>query len=133
MKLLLDTNAYSALMRGHDELAYRVRNAERVLLSAIVVGELEYGFRNGSRYQANSDQLQVFLNSRYVEFLPVTRITTERFGRIAALLRSKGRPVPTNDMWVAAHTMETGAELVSFDKHFEHIDGLVWTRPGDSE
>ena len=49
MKVLLDTNAYSALRRGHELVVYQVRSSEEVLLSTIVVGELLFGFRNGSR------------------------------------------------------------------------------------
>jgi len=59
----------------------------------------------------------------------VTFVTAERFGRIAAALREKGRGIPTNDIWIAAHAMETGADLVSFDTHFGEIDGLVWVDP----
>ncbi len=40
----------------------------------------------------------------------------------------RGRPIPTNDVWIAAHAMETGADLVSADRHFQHIDGLAWRR-----
>ena len=43
-------------------------------------------------------------------------------------LRAKGRPIPTNDIWIAAHAMETGADLVSADRHFEHVDGIAWIR-----
>lgn len=43
-------------------------------------------------------------------------------------LRAKGRPIPTNDIWIAAHVMETGADLVSADRHFEHVDGIAWLR-----
>lgn len=45
-----------------------------------------------------------------------------------AALRKKGRPVPTNDAWIAAHALETGAHLVSFDRH-SYIDGLAWLDP----
>ena len=55
--------------------------------------------------------------------------TAERFGRLAAGLRKKGRPIPSNDLWIAAQAMETGADLLSFDKHFAEIDGLAWIRP----
>lgn len=126
MHILLDTNAYSALFRGHTELVLEVQQANKIFLSAIVVGELEFGFRNGTRYQENSQQLQQFMRKSQVEFLPVIQITTERFGRIATQLKQKGRPLPTNDIWIAAHTFETGAELFSFDHHFQQIDGLVW-------
>ncbi len=126
MKLLLDTNAYSALMRGHPEVADRVRKAERVLLSAVVTGELLYGFRYGSRFEENSNRLAAFLDSSYVSFVPVTFITADRFGRISAALRRHGTPIPTNDIWIAAHAMETGADLLSSDPHFGAIEGLAW-------
>lgn len=128
MRFILDTNAYVALMQGHPGVAGRVRRAERIYVSAIVAGELIFGFRNGSRCEENMRDLEDFLDNRYVEFLPVSLTTSDRFGRIAALLRRKGKPMPTNDIWIAAHAMESGAELLSFDRHFEHIDGLVWTR-----
>ncbi len=60
----------------------------------------------------------------------MTLATADRFGRISAALRRKGRSIPTNDVWIAAHTLESGAELLSFDDHFAAIDGLVWTHLG---
>ena len=128
MRLLLDTNAYAALMRGHAGVAGRVRRAEQVLLSAVVAGELIFGFRNGSRYEENMQDLVDFLDHRHVAFLPVSLTTSDRFGRIAALLRRKGKALPTNDIWIAAHAIESGAELLSSDRHFASIDGLIWTR-----
>jgi len=127
MKILLDTNAYVALMRGDRKTARRVRRAERVFLSAVVAGELLFGFRNGSRFEKNMGDLEAFLENPYVEFLTVSLTTADRFGRIAASLRQKGTPLPTNDIWIAAHAVESGAELLSFDRHFEAIEGLVWT------
>jgi tRNA(fMet)-specific endonuclease VapC len=129
MKVLLDTNAYTALFRGEAGVARVVRNAESVLISAIVAGELLFGFRNVSRYEANRRQFDAFLASAYVSFLPVGMVTADRFGRIAAGLRKKGTPLPTNDIWIAAHAMESGADLVSFDRHFEQVDGLSWIEP----
>jgi tRNA(fMet)-specific endonuclease VapC len=129
VKVLLDTNAYTALFRGHEGVAARVRRAEQVLVSVIVAGELLFGFRNGSRYEANRTQLEDFITSPYVALLPVSLVTSDRFGRIAASLRRKGRPLPTNDIWIAAHAMESGAELVSFDRHFEQVDGIAWVQP----
>jgi len=126
---MLDTNAYTALFRGHDGVASRVRRAEQVLVSAVVAGELLFGFRNGSRYDANREELEDFLSSPYVTLLPVTLVTADRFGRIAASLRRKGRPLPVNDIWIAAHAMETGADLLSFDRHFDEVDGLAWIQP----
>ena len=126
MTILLDTNAYSALLRGHDEVADRVRRAERVAFSTVVAGELLLGFRLGTRLKKNMAELDAFLENPYVSLVPVTLTTADRFARIAAALRAKGRPIPTNDIWIAAHAMEAGAELLSFDAHFGAIDGLAW-------
>ena len=126
MRILLDTNAYSALLRGHDDVADRVRRAERVVLSTVVAGELLLGFRLGTRLKKNMAEFEAFLENPYVSLVPVTLTTADRFARIAAALRAKGRPIPTNDIWIAAHAMEAGAELLSFDAHFGAIDGLPW-------
>lgn len=126
MRLLLDTSAYSALVRGHPEVVRRVRGASRLLASPIVLGEILFGFRLGSREEENRRRLEEFLRGPYVELLEVTRTTAERFARIAAGLREKGRPIPLNDIWIAAQSMETGADLLSSDRHFREIDGLAW-------
>ena len=128
MRILLDSNAYSLLMRGHEQVVELVRRSENVLLSAVVVGELMYGFRWGARFDRNASDLRSFLDSPYVSFVPVGPITADRYSRIAASLRAKGRPIPTNDIWIAAQVMETGAELVSADEHFTQIDGIAWTQ-----
>jgi tRNA(fMet)-specific endonuclease VapC len=60
-----------------------------------------------------------------VRFVPVTRDTADRYGRIMASLREKGRPIPTNDVWIAAHGLQTGAAVLTADRHFEQVDGLV--------
>lgn len=126
MRALLDTNAYSLLMRGHVQVAEIVRSAEELLLSAVVVGELLYGFRRGTRFEQNTADLRSVLNNPYSTFVEVSSVTADRYSRLAAALRAKGRPLPTNDVWIAAHAMETGADLVSADSHFEHVDGIVW-------
>jgi hypothetical protein len=51
---------------------------------------------------------------------------TGRFSRIATALKVRGKPIPTNDMWIAAQAMETGAELLSFDRHYQWVEGLAW-------
>ena len=128
MRALLDSNAYSQLMLGREQVRQIVRGAEEVLLSAVVLGELLYGFRHGSRYERNVRGMRAFLDNPYVSLVPVGETTADRYSRIAASLRAKGRPIPTNDVWLAAHAMETGADLVSADRHFEHVDGIAWVR-----
>ena len=127
MRILLDSNAYSHLKRGHGRVADLVRRSEEILLPLVVIGELLYGFRNGSRLEWNVSELHSFLDNPHVSVVPMTLTTADRYSRIASALRAKGRPLPSNDIWIAAHTMETGADLVSYDRHFDQIDGLVWT------
>ncbi|MBY0274298.1 type II toxin-antitoxin system VapC family toxin [Candidatus Binatia bacterium] len=129
MKTLLDTNAYTAWKRGEAAVTELVRRSEELVLSSIVAGELLFGFRCGSQFERNRRELDDLLRSPYVSFLPVTLVTADRFARVAAALRRKGRPLPTNDVWIAAHAMESGADLVSFDRHFGEIDGLAWVDP----
>lgn len=130
MNALLDTNAYTALARGEQGLVQRLSRVERLLMSAIVVGELEYGFRHGDRYADNRATLDEFLAAPYVEFLAITRDTTQRYGAISAELRRQGRKIPTNDTWIASHALEHNAELWTRDAHFAKVGGLVtagWT------
>ena len=129
MKVLLDTNAYAALKRGDDAVTGQVTRAETVLLSTVVAGELMAGFRQGTRLRKNLAEFDAFLDNPHVTVVPVSLATADRFGRIAAALRAKGRPIPTNDIWIAAHAMETGADLLSFDRHFGEVDGLAWIDP----
>lgn len=127
MKRLLDTNAYVALKRGHREVAEIVRESSELAFSVIVIGELMFGFRNGSRYRRNLKDLEAFLANDRVTVLPVSLTTADRFGRIVAALRKAGTPIPTNDIWIAAHAYESGAELITFDGHFSAVSGLVCT------
>jgi tRNA(fMet)-specific endonuclease VapC len=127
---LLDTNAITALFRGDEAVLNVISSAERVYASAIAIGELEAGFRGGSRYVENIGILNRFLAKPTVETLPVTRDTGECFGRIKDSLRRKGTPIPMNDIWIAAQCMEVGAVLITYDRHFTAVDGLrLWDVP----
>ena len=128
MKRLLDTNAYSALRREHGEVMRLVRDSVELAFSTVVIGELLFGFRHGTQLARNVAELDEWLVQPRVIVLPVTRTTADRYGRIAALLRKAGTPIPSNDMWIAAHAFESGAELLSFDGHFAAVPGLVWTQ-----
>ena len=124
MNILLDTNAYSRLKLEDDEVIKKVLDADQVLISAVVLGELLYGFRVGSKTEANQVALTEFLDHPKVRVVPVSFQTAEHYGEIAASLRSLGRPIPANDMWIAAQAIETDSELVTADSDFEFINGL---------
>ena len=75
MRALLDSGAYSGFMRGSHRVREIVQDAEQVLMSAVVVGELLYGFRQGQRLEQNIAELRSFLDRSYVSFVPVGPVT----------------------------------------------------------
>ncbi|MGB5424569.1 MAG: type II toxin-antitoxin system VapC family toxin [Desulfobacterales bacterium] len=128
MKLLLDTSAYVGFKRNDAELVEIITGADLILFSAVVMGELLFGFRNGTRFRKNLTELNRFLVHDAVETVSAGKITADRYSRIATQLKHKGTPIPTNDIWIAAQTMEHGAELITTDAHFDKISGLVYSR-----
>jgi tRNA(fMet)-specific endonuclease VapC len=129
VKLLLDTNAYSAIARAHPGATELMRRAESLVFSTVVLGEVLAGFRHGAKLAENLERLRRFVAQPRVTLVPVTWTTADRYSRVYAALRRKGNPIPTNDMWIAAHALETGADLVSFDPHFRDVEGLAWVTP----
>ncbi len=124
-RTLLDTNAYTALMAGDSRVAEVLASSEAVLLSATVVGELYDGFLDGSRNLENRRILGKFREKPRTVCVPVTDATAEWFAEIKRSLRRRGKPIPINDVWIAASCMEHGARLLSFDTHFDCVDGLL--------
>ena len=122
--LLLDTNAYTAFMLGAAEVVEVVAHAERLFVNSIVLGELLAGFAAGTREPRSRAELARFLDSPRVEVLPVTGQTADSYALVYAGLRRKGKPIPTNDLWIAASALEHGAALLTRDAHFSQIDGL---------
>ncbi|MFO7876854.1 MAG: PIN domain-containing protein [Desulfovermiculus sp.] len=85
-----------------------------------------FGFLAGIRFDQNIQELDSFLDHPVVEKIHLTDIAADRYSRIATQLKKQGTPIPINDIWIAAKTMETGAELVTMDRHFENIHSLVY-------
>ena len=134
MKILLDTNAYSGFMNGDQLVLESIVDAETVYLSTIMIGELFAGFIGGNKYAANVDELKSFMNKEGVSILDVTIETSEIFGEIKAELSKKGKMIPLNDIWIAAHALETGSKLVTYDTHFRDITGLrLWDAFGSRQ
>jgi len=94
-------------------------------VNAIVLGELYYGFKNGSKENENRTQLTDFLAKPTVKISYPTQDTAEILAEIKMELKRAGTPVPVNDIWIAALSRETGSWLVTYDKHFENISGLL--------
>lgn len=120
----LDTNAYTAFRRGHADVVEVLRHAESIVVCTTVVGELLAGFAAGSREATNRAELLRFLESPRVTHVPLTLATADRYALVYAALRRAGRPIPTNDLWIAASCLEHGAALLTSDAHFREVGGL---------
>ena len=131
-KILLDTNGYVAFKRG-DEAALRIIQKAAVIgFSVVVLGELLAGFSSGSREATNRQELKTFLDSPRVVVLNTSETTSEFYAKVFSGLRQKGRPIPTNDLWIAATALEHGYAIFTNDSHFKEIDGLlVGNKPSD--
>ena len=125
MKVLLDTNAYSALMEGAPSARRIVALAEHVYLPMPVIGELLYGFKRGSREKENILHLQNFLASNLVSLAGVDFEVCEAYARIGKELRAKGTPIPTNDHWISAIALRNHFVVMTRDRHFHEVAGLV--------
>jgi tRNA(fMet)-specific endonuclease VapC len=91
---------------------------------AIVLGELHGAFEFGARARVNRLTLAQFLAEPFVTIAPANVDVARRYGKVHAALRRAGRPIPVNDMWIAATAMASGACLLTFDRDFTHVAGL---------
>ncbi len=125
--ILLDTNAYVRFLRGDEKVMAYLAQADSVHMSVFVLGELYAGFKAGAKEKDNRQILDRFLLKPTVSVLEATIETADIFGLIMASLRKSGTPLPINDIWIAAHALETGSILVTYDDHFARIPGLrLW-------
>jgi len=127
VRIALDTTAYVAFKQNISAVVEYIVKAERILFSPVVLAELMFGFRGGTKFTDNMAELNLFLDHPAVEFVRIGQVTADRYSRIAMDLKRHGSPLPTNDIWIAAQAMEHGAELITLDSHFEKISGLVYT------
>jgi predicted nucleic acid-binding protein len=122
VKLALDTNAYSSLQLGNvPDLKQLVDQAELIILPFVVDAELRAGFQKGNRKTDNNNKLQKFEEIDRVVVLWPNDLTNELYAQVWAELASNGKPIPTNDVWIAAICLQHQLGLASSDKHFDHV------------
>ena len=123
-RLLIDTNIYSYALRGDDSVVEVLKKTEHIGISVISIGELLSGFKGGGKEKRNREELELFLDSPRVVVYPVDEDTSEFYAEIINNLRAIGKPVPTNDIWIAAVAFQNGLRLFTKDEHFKAIAGL---------
>ena len=124
-RIAIDTNVYTAFKCDDQAVIEAFRNCDLIGVDITVVAELFSGFILGGKEKKNREELEGFLNSPRVELLPHDLETAEYYALIVRRLKAKGRPIPTNDIWIAASAMKHGLALYSYDTHFQDIEGLL--------
>jgi tRNA(fMet)-specific endonuclease VapC len=125
--MILDTNGLSALMGLNKAFLKRFARVPRWCLSVAVLGEYRYGLsrsRDRVALEAAIDELE-----RTQQVLPISATTARHYAEIRETLRIKGRPIPVNDLWIAAQGREQWLPVVTRDSHFQQVEGLeviIW-------
>ena len=125
MKFLVDTNRYSDFAKGLPDVVELFASADRIYMPFVVIAELRAGFRCGTISRQNEQVLTKFLKNRRVEILFADDMTTLVYADIYSQLRTQGTPIPTNDIWIAALSLQHSLPLCSRDEHFNHLKQLA--------
>lgn len=121
-RYLLDTNIVIALFSEEASVQMHIAEAEEIFIPSTVIGELFFGAFNSTHQDENISRIEEF--SRFNAVLHCGVATGKEYGRIKALLKKKGTPIPENDIWIAAVAFEHNLTMVSRDEHFTVIEGL---------
>jgi len=122
-KYLLDTNILIALFANDANVQAELGQASEVLIPSIVFGELYYGARKSGRVEANIQRVEAL--SFQSAILNCDEETARHYALIKHDLRLKGKPIPENDIWIAALAGQHHLILVTRDAHFQEVQKLT--------
>jgi predicted nucleic acid-binding protein len=120
--VILDTNGLSAWAEGDETLKPVLQQVEEVALPVIVLGEYRYGIRQ-SRYRNRYERWLVGLVAN-CRVLSVDETTAKEYAEVRYELKRSGRPIPGNDIWIAALARQHALPLLSRDSHFDFVAGV---------
>jgi tRNA(fMet)-specific endonuclease VapC len=120
--VIVDTNALSAFADGSSHAIAALQAADEVSLPVIVLGEFRYGITHSRRHREYEAWLEQYLPAFRV--LEVTAETAVEYALLRSELRHLGKPIPANDVWIAALCRQHDLSLLSRDAHFDHIKRL---------
>ena len=123
--VVVDTSVVVAIFRFDAETVQRLALAH-LLISTVVLGELYYGAYGATRQKIQLTKIDDVVALSTV--VTLTKETTQHYGHIKQLLRSRGLLIPENDIWIAAIALEHELPLATRDAHFERVPGLVVER-----
>lgn len=121
-RYLLDTNIIIALFASDPSVMHSLAQASEVFLPSIAIGELCYGARKSGRSQENLGRIEALVKNSMV--IECDADTARQYGDVKNNLRLKGRPLPENDVWLAALALQSGLTVVTRDAHFQAVENL---------
>ena len=119
---LLDTVIVVAYF-NRDPLILQHLQSSTFVVPSVVIGELFFGAYHSGRAAKNVQQVRAFVARNVI--LSCDEVTGDYYGQIKQQLAAKGRPIPENDIWIAALAMQHALPLVTRDGHFREIDELT--------
>jgi tRNA(fMet)-specific endonuclease VapC len=120
--LILDTNALSAAAEREPSALEVVARAERLAVPVIVLGEYRLGIAQSRHKVSYETWLRDWVSA--VSVLDIDEETTHSYAAIGFELKAKGKPIPANDLWIAALCRQYSLPLISRDRHFDLVSGL---------
>jgi tRNA(fMet)-specific endonuclease VapC len=121
-RYLLDTNIIIALFASEASIVSNLAQADEVFIPSIALGELHYGARKSGRSQTNLERIEEFVANNTI--IECDANTARQYGDVKNKLRIKGRPLPENDVWIAALALQYDLILVTRDAHFQEVESL---------
>ena len=122
-RVLLDTNIVIGLFAKDESILFHLSQTAHIFIPAIVLGELYFGAFKSAHPDNNVRAIEQLITARAV--LICDGITASHYGRIKKALRDKGRPLPENDIWIAAIGQQHALKVITRDHHFNEIDDLI--------
>jgi len=123
----LDTNWAVEILNGVTPASEQLRDYRRIVLPVTVFGELIYGALNSARAEENVAKVEDLCRKCYLA--PAGDTVARRYAHLQVALKRKGRPIPINDMWIAAICLVEEVAIATSDAHFDSVDGLAILRP----
>ena len=126
-RYLVDTNVLVDAFKARLDIPTAIQRSEAVFVSEIVLGEFKAGLNDSASGRKQREALDAFLHLPNVVEITLTPATTDLYAKVFRSLREAGRPIPVNDIWLAASALEGGYELATHDGHFAQIPMLQLT------
>lgn len=126
-KIALDTNIVIDIFNNKQNIIALLNNYQTIYLPVTVCGELLFGAKNSAKNQENEQKCHAFISS--CNLLNINELIAEEYAKTRNELKKKGRPIPENDIWIAATCIVNNIPLLTFDSDFNHVNDLIMINP----